>query len=128
MLLNLQKVRGIGVAARGRYTEDFGANTEMATIWFVKDGEVQNGPAMATKPLDWCVSTLGLCPDDWVTDLATKKLTIGENANPELAPDRGFCFVLVQVGDEDLTGSGGWKTGFHLLDIHATTARNELER
>ena len=100
----------------------------MATIWFVKEGEVQKGPAMATQPLDWCVTTLGLRPDNWVTDLATKKQTIGENIDHVVAGR--FRSVLVQIGDDDLTSSGRkeWKTGFHLLDMDSMTARNLFER
>jgi hypothetical protein len=100
----------------------------MATIWFVKENEDENGLAMASKPLEWCVSKLGLRPDNWLTDLATKKLTIGEKTHPEPAGYRGFRSVLVQIADEDLSGAGAWKTGFHLLDIDAAMARNLLER
>ena len=102
----------------------------MAAIWFVKESDVQKGSAVASQPLDWCVSKLDVRPDNWVTDLATKKLTIGKNMDAELAPNRRCRSVLLQIGDDDLTGSGGkdWKRGFHLVDMDAMTAKNLFER
>src|ERR1044071_7975248 len=102
----------------------------MATIWFVKEGEVQNGPAMATQPLDWCVSKLGLGPNNWVTDLVTKELRTGETVARDVPADRGFGCVLVQVGNDDLKDAGRteWKTGFHLLDLDAMTTKKLFER
>src|ERR1044071_7001808 len=127
MLLNLQRCPWHQRCSELRYIKILGGNTDMATIWFVNEAEVQHGPSAADKPLDWCVSELGLRPENWVTDLATTNLTLGEKTNPEPC-HRGSRFVLVQIGDEDLAGSDGWKTGFHLLDMEAATARNLLER
>ncbi len=102
----------------------------MATIWFLKEGEAQVGPPTAEKPLDWCVKHLGLRPDNWLTDLATKNLTVGEKSKAGLGPYRGFRFVIVEVDQDDLSASSSkdWKTGFHLIDMDATEARKVLEK
>jgi len=52
----------------------------MATIWFLKEGEAQLAFPIAQKPLDWCVKTIGLRPDNWRADLRSKNLTIAENS------------------------------------------------
>ena len=93
----------------------------MATIWFLQEGEIQKGPPIATKPLDWCVINLGLRPDSWI---AKKNLTVGEKSETGRGPYRGFRFVLVEVNQDDLRI--GWKTGFHLLDRDATEVRKGL--
>lgn len=102
----------------------------MATIWFLKEGEIQVGPPKGEKPLDWCVENLGLQPDNWITDLATKNLTIGEKSKAGLGPYRGFRFVIIQVDDDDLStvSAKNWKPGFHLLEMDATEARKILEK
>jgi len=93
----------------------------MATIWFLQEGEIQKGPSIATKPLDWCVINLGLRPDNWI---AKKNLAVGEKSETGRGPHRGFRFVLVEVNQDDLRT--GWKTGYHLLDTDATEVRKVL--
>ena len=101
----------------------------MATIWFLKEGKIQTGPSAAEKPTQWCEKSLGLRPDNWIADLATHNLTIGEKSKTGSEPYRGYRFVVVEVKDEDLknlTGNG-WKAGFHLLEKNATEVRDILD-
>jgi hypothetical protein len=103
----------------------------MATIWFLKEGEIQSGPPIEEKSLDWCIKNLGLRSDNWLTDLPTKNLTVGEKSKTGLGPYRGFRFVLVEVDQDDLGTSSiteEWKTGFRLLNMDATEARIVLEQ
>jgi hypothetical protein len=89
----------------------------MATIWFLEEGPIQ-GPPAAEKSLGWCVKNLGLRADDWIAP---------QNSKPELAAYRGFCYVVVQVSDADLTDTKNWKTGFYLLEKDATRVRKILQ-
>jgi len=52
----------------------------MATVWFLKEGDVQLAFPIARKPLEWCVKNIGLRPDNWRADLARKNLTIAKIA------------------------------------------------
>jgi hypothetical protein len=98
----------------------------LATIWFLKEGELHAGPSIERKSLDWSVENLGLRPDNWIADLPTKNLTIGEKSEAGLGPYRGFRFVIVEINQDELGTNSGWKTGFHLLDIDATEAGKVL--
>jgi hypothetical protein len=92
----------------------------MATIWLVKSGETQKGPPAGEKPLDWCVMNLELRRDHWIRGLDTRKLTIGEKENPQLASYRGFRHAVVQLDEAEVAGRVGWKAGYYLLDKDAT--------
>jgi hypothetical protein len=98
----------------------------MATIWFLKEGEIQTGPAEAEKPLDWCIKNLGLRQDNWWADLTTTSIVIGEKAKGGLGPFRGFRYVLVEVNQDNIGKGSDWPPGFYLLDTNATDARKIL--
>jgi hypothetical protein len=98
---------------------------KLATIWFLKEGELHAGPSIERKSLDWCFENLGLRPDNWIADLPPKNLTIGGKSEAGLGPYRGFRFVIVEINLDELgtsSTSKNWKAGFHLLDMDATEA------
>jgi hypothetical protein len=92
----------------------------MATIWFLKEGKAQLAFPISRKPLEWCVKNIGLRPDNWRADLATKNLTIVKNSATEFGGTcRTFGYVIVEIDKDDLGSSRvseEWKQGFHLLD------------
>ena len=103
----------------------------MATVWFLKEGDVQSAFPIARKPLDWCVKNIGLRPDNWRADLARKNLTIAKNSTTGFGTDQTFGYVVVEIDKDDLATSrmgGEWKTGFHLLDSDEIGATNILVR
>jgi hypothetical protein len=65
----------------------------MATIWFLKEGEAQLAFPIPRKPLEWCVNNIGLRPDNWRTDLATKNLTIAKIV--ELDSEKRIRFLVI---------------------------------
>ncbi len=87
----------------------------MATIWFLKEGEIQRGPAIAKRSIDWCVDKLGLIESDRIADLNERNLTIGKKVQMgELGPNR---FVLIEINDSDRQdlSSKSWATGYYLI-------------
>jgi len=92
----------------------------MATIWFLKEGEAQLAFPIARKPLEWCVNNIGLRPDNWRTDLATKNLTIAQNSRTGFGETYPvFGYIIVEIDKDDLATSRlskEWKQGFHLLE------------
>lgn len=103
----------------------------MAIIWFLKEGEVQGAFPIAEKSLDWCVKTIGLRPENWRADVATKKLTIAQQTRTHPGTQRPFGYVIVEIGEDDLAKnsvSKEWKQGFHLLDSDEIEPGKILER
>ena len=87
----------------------------MATIWFLKEGEIQRGPAIAKRSIDWCVDKLGLKESNRIADLNGRNLTIGKRSRyGELRPNR---FVLIEINDSDRQDSSrkSWATGYYLI-------------
>lgn len=88
----------------------------MATIWFLKEGEIQRGPAIAKRSIDWCVDKLGLKESNRIADLNERNLTIGKRSRyGELRPNR---FVLIEINDSDRQDLShkSWATGYYLID------------
>jgi hypothetical protein len=92
----------------------------MATTWFL-----QRGPHAAEKPIDWCVSNLGLRPENWIGPLVQKG-----DKDPALATYRDLRFVIIVVTEDDLQdkSSEEWKPGLYLLDMPLREARQILKR
>ncbi len=88
----------------------------MATIWFVKEGEIQKGPSIAERSIDWCINKLGLKESDWIADLSTRKLTIGSKT--PISSYRGYRFVVIEIKDPGHQHSSGksWATGYYIID------------
>jgi len=87
----------------------------MATIWFLKEGEIQRGPAIAKRSIDWCVDELGLKEIDRIADLNVRNLTIGKKVQMgESGPNR---FVLIEINDSDRQDLSrkSWATGYYLI-------------
>lgn len=88
----------------------------MATIWFLKEGEIQRGPAIANRSIDWCLDKLGLKESNRIADLNERNLTIGKRSRyGELRPNR---FVLLEINDSDRQDLShkSWTTGYYLID------------
>ncbi len=88
----------------------------MATIRFLKEGEIQRGPAIARRSIDWCVDKLGLKESDRIADLNERNRMIGKKVQiGELRPDR---FVLIEINDSDRQDLSrkSWATGYYLID------------
>jgi hypothetical protein len=95
----------------------------MATTWFL-----QRGPHAAEKPIDWCVTNLGLRPENWIGPIVERNLTVGEN-DPALGPYRDLRYVIIVVTEDDLRDkSSEWRPGLYLLDIPLREARQILKR
>lgn len=52
----------------------------MATIWFLKEGEIQQGPLAAEMSVQWYEKSLAFRSDNWIANLATSTYTIGEKS------------------------------------------------
>ncbi len=98
----------------------------MATIWFLKEGEIQRGPAIARRSIDWCVDKLGLKESDLIADLNERNLTIGKKVQMvELRPNQ---FVLIEINDsnrQDLSRKS-WATGYYLIDKEPAEVQQAL--
>jgi len=98
----------------------------MASIWFVKEGEIQKGYPIAQKPVGWCVKNLGLPSDNWIAGLGQTSLTIGQKTILGVYGD--YPFVVVEIDDDDVrAGAQSWKTGFYLLEINPRDARRVID-
>ena len=88
----------------------------MATIWYMKEGEIQRGSAAGERSIDWCVEQVGLKESNWIAGLETRNLTIGEKT--PMSDYRGNRFVVVEINDSGRKDSSGksWATGYYLLE------------
>ncbi len=88
----------------------------MATIWYLKEGEIQRGPSIAERSIDWCVDILGLKESDLMTGLETRGLTIGEKT--PMSDYRGNRYVVIEINDAARQDSSGklWETGYYLIE------------
>ena len=94
----------------------------MATIWFVKEGEIQVGPPIAQRSVDWCVENLGLQASNWITGPKRTHLVIGQKM--PLGALGEYRFVVVEIDADDVdAGVKGWKMGYYLLEIAPRDAR-----
>jgi len=92
-----------------------------------KGGRSSVSFSIARKPLEWCVNNIGLRPDNWRTDLATKNLTIAQNSRTGFGETYPvFGYIIVEIDKDDLATSRlskEWKQGFHLLESDEIEAR-----
>ena len=96
----------------------------MASIWFLKAGELQEGEPIDNKSLDFCFNHLGLRQRDWIAPLDTK----GSLVDPGRAPALGQRYAIVEIRDQDLSPTDpGWQTGYYRLRMDATEVRKRLE-
>ena len=94
----------------------------MATIWFCREGEIQVGPPIAQRSIDWCVKNLGLQASNWMAGPKQTHLVIGQKS--PLGALGEYRFVVVEIDDDDVdAGVKGWKMGYYLLEIEPRDAR-----